>query len=284
MIFNTIPRLHNVSRHRMAAYLADPPSPVVLTQEMLDWPALKRWSFHYFAEHFGDFPVEACAPQFAELSEWVVRTDLRSYIDYLQNMTTGEIKGDWRKGDASSLKKSGESLYAGNFNPVNKKYGDPDRIFADVPEAPGFIDSWLNLLCPEFVADCKQLQHHHYVYLSGKGAYTPLHADFWDTHAFLAQVSGKKHATLFDPVYTDLLMSDPSRDVRKMVKDKCYDAVEVWTAELNPGELLIIPSRWLHAVETLEASITYSMDWIDGSNWESYVHYGKYAIGQRVTA
>jgi hypothetical protein len=35
--------------------------------------------------------------------------------------------------------------------------------------------------------------------------------------------------------------------------------------------MLIIPSGWLHYVETIETSLTYSADWIDANNWRAYV-------------
>ena len=60
-----------------------------------------------------------------------------------------------------------------------------------------------------------------------------------------------------------------------------YANIEGWTATLQPGDFLVIPSRWLHYVETLEPSITYSADWIDGSNWHAYVAMATEALAAR---
>jgi ribosomal protein L16 Arg81 hydroxylase len=57
--------------------------------------------------------------------------------------------------------------------------------------------------------------------------------------------------------------------------DPPYDSLEGWRVELTPGDLLIIPSQWLHYVETLETSLTYSAAWIDETNWERYVEEAK---------
>lgn len=281
MIVKTIPRMANLSRQRLASYLADPPSPVVLTRVMDGWPAMCRWSLDYFSERFGEFPIEAYAPQFAELAGYGIRTNLRGYIEYLRDPARAEIDGRWLKGDAASFRESGETLYSGNFNPAHPRYGRPKEIFRAVPETPDFVDSWLPLLNPAFVAACRRIQPHYFVYLSAKGAYTPLHIDFWDTHAFLAQICGLKRATLFHPKYVDLLLSDATKDVRKMLDADRYATVEGWTADLGPGDLLIVPSRWLHFVETLEFSITYSTDWAGGTNWRAYVRNGTQALKRR---
>jgi ribosomal protein L16 Arg81 hydroxylase len=59
--------------------------------------------------------------------------------------------------------------------------------------------------------------------------------------------------------------------VRKLMADPTYHNVPGWRVELTPGDILIIPSQWLHYVETIETSLTYSGAWIDGSNWDAYV-------------
>jgi hypothetical protein len=281
MKLNVIPRMAGLSRHGFSTYLANPPSPVVMTRAMDDWSAMRTWTLDYFADRFGDFPIAAHAPQFEELANWGVRTNLRNYARYLRDPHGAEIEGRWLKGDAASFRESGETLYSGNFNPAHPKYGQPDEIFRAVPETPDFIDSWLRLLRPSFVAECRRIQPHYFVYLSAKGAYTPLHMDFWDTHAFLAQISGLKRATLFHPDDAELLLSDATRDVRTMLGDPRYTAVVGWTADLGPGDLLVVPSRWLHFVETLEFSITYSMDWAGATNWRAYVRNGKAALKVR---
>jgi ribosomal protein L16 Arg81 hydroxylase len=140
-----------------------------------------------------------------------------------------------------------------------------------VPPLPSFVDSWLGLLEPGFRERCERLQSHHFVYISAPGGVTPLHHDFWDTHAFLAQVVGRKHAILFDPRFMAELYRDSTGDVRAMMRDPEFGSIEGWCTDLTPGDLLVIPGRWLHYVETLETSITYSADWIDANNWRRYL-------------
>ncbi|GAB4512416.1 MAG: hypothetical protein Tsb0019_08990 [Roseibium sp.] len=279
MIVKSIPKRERIDRDTFSRWLANPRSPLVLTGMMAKWPAMEKWSFDYFARQFGDFPVVANAPQFADLAKWSVNTTLADYVAYLEN--PDHIAGEWTVGDIDSLRSAGLSLYAGNFNPAHPVRGRPDEVFKDVPRLPKFIECWFDMLDPEFVEKCQRLQSHQFVYLSIAGGITPLHHDFWETHAFLAQICGKKRAVLFHPKYMDELYREPTGDVPTLMRDPAFDHMTCWSAELEPGQILIIPSNWLHWVETLTPSITYSIDWIDGSNWQAYVAEGQKALETR---
>lgn len=281
MKLSPIPRIPYLSKEEFAAYLAQPSTPLVLTDVMDDWPAMHSWSFDFFAKEFANFPVTAHAPQFPALAKWSIKTCVKSYVAYLQDPSAADISGTWLQGDAESLRNNPLTLYAGDFNPAHPIHGKPSVIFEYVPDMPEFIESWLDLLENSFRERCQLLQSHHFVYLSIAGGITPLHHDFWDTHAFLAQISGTKQAVLFSPSFMDTLYQEQTGDVRRMIDDPRFDDVEGWSATLHPGEMLIIPSRWLHYVETLEPSITYSADWIDGSNWRAYAALATKALHDR---
>lgn len=279
MIVKQIPMRGRMGKQAFSRWLANPHSPLILSDVMGGWPAMGRWSFDYFAEHFGDFAVIANAPQFAFVAKWSVKTTLANYIAYLKDPR--HIEGEWIKGDLDSLLTSGLTLYAGNFNPAHPVRGRPDEIFKDVPRLPGFIESWFDLLDPGYAGKCQRMQSHQFVYLSIAGGVTPLHHDFWQTHAFLAQVHGSKKVCLFAPRFMDELYRESTGDVPRLMLAPQYDHITCWSAELHPGQMLIIPSNWLHWVETLSPSITYSVDWIDGSNWQAYVAEGTKALAEK---
>ncbi|MCS5698423.1 cupin-like domain-containing protein [Cyanobium sp. FGCU-52] len=272
MKLHQIPSLPRISADNLSKWLAEGQSPLVVTEMMAGWPAMETWNFDWFARHFGDFPVEAHAPQFPPLAHCAVSTTLSNYLAYLANPVN--IDASWIKGSLDRLLASTHTLYAGNFNPAHPVHGRPELVFEHVPAKPDFIESWLDLLEPEFRAAACRVQSHHFVYLSIAGGITPLHHDFWDTHAFLAQVRGMKRAVLFAPAHMDRLYRHPTRDLPEIMADPAFADVAGWEAILEPGHLLVIPSQWLHWVETLTPSITYSMDWIDASNWRSYVKLG----------
>jgi hypothetical protein len=281
MSFRPVERVRTMSRLEFAAYMRHPEAPVVITDAMDDWPAMKRWSLDFFADRFPDYPVQAHAPQFAEFAICSVTTTLARYIDYLRDPSCGHIEGTWNKGDRATLLRSGLTLYAGNFNPAHPICGNRDLVFEDVPALPDFVECWRCLLDPAFNRECEAVQSHYYVYLSAPGAMTPLHDDFWSTHAFLAQIVGRKEAFLFAPGDVCRLYGRCAGDVRAMMQDpQCAD-IEGWRATLCPGEMLVLPAKWLHYVETLEPSITYSVDWIDAGNWRNYLAQAVQAVEQR---
>jgi len=279
-----IPATRPPSRTDFTRYIQQPAHPLLVKGAMDGWPAMQTWSLEFFASEFADFPVTAYAPQFSAFAICGVETTVASYVAYLRHPADATIEGTWVAGDADLLKRSALTLYAGNFNPAHPKFGNRALVFRHVPELPPFIDSWMDRLDPEFRDACECRQAHDYVYLSAPGGVTPLHQDFWATHTFLAQIAGRKEAILFSPDFIEELYRDSTGDVRKMMADPSYDAVAGWRVELTPGDMLIIPSRWLHYVETIETSITYSAAWIDGSNWDAYVRGATEALSREARA
>ncbi|HEY6138606.1 MAG TPA: cupin-like domain-containing protein [Thermoanaerobaculia bacterium] len=280
MRLQPVPTTPPPSRLDFTRYIRQPAHPLLVKGATDEWPAMRTWSLEFFANEFADFPVTAYAPQFSAFAVCGVQTTVASYVAYLRNPADARIDGTWLAGDPDLLKLSALTLYAGNFNPADRKFGNRELFFRDVPEFPPFIDSWMDRLDPAFREACEGRQSHTYVYLSAAGGVTPLHQDFWATHAFLAQIAGRKEAILFPPDLKEELYRDHTGDVRRMMADPSYDAVEGWRTELTPGDILIIPSQWLHYVETIETSLTYSAAWIDGSNWDAYVRQATEALGR----
>jgi hypothetical protein len=275
-----VPTIPPPSKPEFARYLTRPAHPLAVKGAMDAWPAMHTWTLEFFAKEFADFPITAYAPQFSAFAICGVETTVASYVAYLRNPADARIDGRWLAGDPDLLKSSALTLYAGNFNPADSKLGNRSLFFSHVPELPLFIDSWLDRLDPAFRDACEGRQSHYYVYLSVSGGKTPLHQDFWATHTFLAQIAGRKEAILFAPELKDELYRDSTGDVRRMMADPSYDSIAGWRVELTPGDILIIPSRWLHYVETTETSLTYSGAWIDGSNWDAYVRHATDALSR----
>jgi hypothetical protein len=279
-----VPSTRPPSKADFARYIREPAHPLIVKGAMDEWPAMRTWSLEFFANEFADFPITAYAPQFSAFAICGVETTVASYVAYLRNPADAAIDGTWVTGDPDLLKRSALTLYAGNFNPADAELGNRELFFRDVPEFPPFLDCWMNRLDPAFREACERQQAHYFVYLSVPGAMTPLHQDFWATHTFLAQIAGRKEAVLFAPELLPELYRDPTGDVRTMMADPTYDALEGWRVELTRGDLLIIPSGWFHYVETIETSLTYSGAWIDGGNWDAYVRLATEALSREEAA
>jgi hypothetical protein len=268
------------TRQEFARYISRPAHPLLIRGAMDDWPAMHTWSLEFFAREFANFPIVAYAPQFSAFAICGVETTVASYVAYLRNPADAIIDGTWLAGDPELLKRSALTLYAGNFNPAHPEIGNRDLLFRHVPQLPSFVESWMDRLDPAFRDACERRQSHYFVYLSVPGGVTPLHQDFWETHTLLAQIAGRKEAILFSPDLRDELYRDTTGDVHRMMADPAYDSVEGWRVELTPGDLLIIPSQWLHYVATIETSLTYSAAWIDGTNHDAYVRLATEALSR----
>jgi hypothetical protein len=281
MILHELPIARDVTRSTFRDYMSSPTTPLVIRGAMGDWPAMQVWNFDFFAERFGEYPVTAMAPQLPMFAKWSVETTLKDYLAYLKAPETVEIRGDWKAGDAQTLKASGLTLYAGGFCPTTV---DDDRarlIFDYAPPLPDFIESKLAEVPIDIREEFLGVQAHHFVFMSTTGALTPLHFDFWNTHAFLAQVTGRKWAALFPPSYAALVQAPENGNVRAMLDNPAYEHVTGWAGTLEPGDMLILPSQWLHYVETLTPSITYSANWIDETNWQAYAPMARDTIQRR---
>ena len=109
------------------------------------------------------------------------------------------------------------------------------------------------------------------LWFGGRGCKSPLHHDRSDN--FLAQVYGSKHVILYSPRNTRGLYP-----FRESFRSHCsqvnvfepddetfplYSSVKALRKafRLNAGEMLYIPSRWWHAVDSLEVSISVNFWW-----------------------
>jgi hypothetical protein len=89
---------------------------------------------------------------------------------------------------------------------------------------------------------------------------------------FFAQVYGRKHMTLFDPVQTERLYPYPVHAVMKhlsfvdienpdLIRYPEYRKTQPMECVLEPGELLYLPAYWWHQVRSLDVSISVSFWW-----------------------
>jgi ribosomal protein L16 Arg81 hydroxylase len=101
-----------------------------------------------------------------------------------------------------------------------------------------------------------------------------LHYDFLESHAYLAQIVGKKRCTLFSPedsaaLYDGKVNVDaPDFDKFPLLRD-----ATAYECTLEPGELLFMPHRWWHHVVGLEKSITVNYNFFNRVNLGGYITY-----------
>jgi hypothetical protein len=120
------------------------------------------------------------------------------------------------------------------------------------------------------------------MFVCGVGARFPvIHQDALGTHAWLAQIQGKKRFWLWSPQarpgkgalapgQNELVgygLNNWNQVQEQTDLAAAFPDDEPMHATLNPGDIIFIPSGWWHTVETLEPSINLSGNWLNQSNW-----------------
>jgi lysine-specific demethylase 8 len=238
--------------------------PVVLSNAISDWPATRSWTPEYLTRRYGDVVVAVArydphsGGSFLEqtLADLHERVPLREFLSGLEE---GNHLYALRE-DTTLFERAPQLLEdVANFSP-----------FSSFPRANAYKSLWIG---PQ-----------NYV--------TGLHVDPGDTLLF--QLYGRKRVLLFHPDQTPYLyqerfmasaqkfadsalrqrlepsMLDVLRDkvrwcaVQPFSPDLCRfplfahaTCVEV---EIGPGDTLYIPDRWWHAVESMGATISISIE------------------------
>jgi hypothetical protein len=211
--------------------------PVVITDAIEDWTARHAWSFEYFRTRYTDETVTAfrfkdgryrpdlvaTLPMGALIDE-VTSKDWKAFPHY--------VRDDWRFLQAHS------------------------ELLADY-KVPKYFFDWFVLL-PKFM----RLVYPR-IFIGPKGAVTPLHLDIWGTHAWLSQLVGRKRWLLFSPDQHDLLYDcgvDPIEpDFERFPR---YRKARPLECIIGPGDTIFVPSGWAHHVESLDATISLTVNYM----------------------
>jgi len=250
-------------------YLEGCGKPVVVTDALQAWPALSKWTFDFLKSRYAD---ETVAPA-SELSSPYIRVmKFGEFIDYLK-APTSRPPGFWidkatRKPLRDLPEPASAPLYLFGWDGFQKY----PELLDDIQPSPYFVDDWLPLLRPAFRQALRQTPFRDVWILVGPaGTISRLHYDFLHTHAYLAQIVGRKKCFLFAPDEADLIYYggiDPDQpDFDQFPLSRGATAYE---AVLQPGEVLFIPSRWWHAVTALDHSITVSYNFFNRVNFGDY--------------
>ncbi len=155
------------------------------------------------------------------------------------------------------------------------------ELAADV-RVPSFVrDNWFERWPVRMACDRRWIRWMEFFVGGGGARYPFIHQDILGTHAWLAQVAGRKRYWMWspnarpgrgalDPGDKELVgygrngwnRVDGETDLRSAFPDD-----EPGFATLEPGDVIFIPSMWWHTVETLQPSINLSGNWFNKSNW-----------------
>lgn len=246
-------------------------APVIITDAMDGWPARSKWTFEFFKEAYGqDFGTTQTSLD----SEAAKLTKIGAYIDFLGN-PSAELPGFWVN------EKNGKPLRAAPARADTPPhlmgwhaFQKHIELHEDIKPAPYFVEDWVLSLNPMLrdIFEWTCGRDYWSIYVGPEGVLSKLHRDFWHTHAYLAQIRGRKNAILFSPEESHLIYDgqvDPEQP--DFDRFELFDQATQYEGVIEAGDLLFMPPDWWHCIRALEKSITISHNFFNQTNFNEHL-------------
>ncbi len=243
--------------------------PVIITDALREWPALRRWSPEFFKQEFGKMKFT--------LSENVKgKADYKgngsNEVEYTMDRFIDRVLSSTEENPAPYFRN--QILY--DLFPTLKKDIEP------LPEY--FQPNWLpDHYMVKYVGEVLNRGAALELYIGGKGgAFPVLHYDGAGAHAFLMQVYGLKEFIVYPPNQEQYLYPSPEKENLSQInsvdkpdlgKFPLFAKAEPIVFILQPGEMLFIPSHWWHTTKMLSPSISISANVVNQSNWHELINF-----------
>ena len=204
--------------------------PVVIANATDGWGARATWTLEYFKSRYGETSVDVHRLAGGNYDPGqVTRMALGQFIDKITANNSGcpyYVRDDWK------LFLKHKELLA--------DYKVPDYFFDWFTFLPGFM----RLIYPR-------------IFIGPKGAVTPLHDDVWGTHAWLAELVGRKRWILFSPDQRELLYDYKVKpDKPDLERFPLFRKAKPVETTIGPGDIIFVPGCWPHYVISLDPTIS----------------------------
>ncbi|MEH2296105.1 cupin-like domain-containing protein [Nostoc sp.] len=227
MPISVVERRSNLSYDEFVREYASVGKPVIITDVIKDWKAMKKWTLDFFRSEFGSI-------EYAVKEDNTKNEGVMSIADYIDYITAGN---------------SNRRLYMANFGIVS----DYPELLKDYND-PIYFPNWLQRLPKKLLR--KYDFDYPDIFIGHKGTSIGLHQDHYYGSAWLGMIKGRKQIVLFTPDQKEFLY-DGKIDVLKpdLEKFPLYAKTNPVEVILETGEILYIPSGWWHHVKNIEVSI-----------------------------
>jgi len=198
-------------------------------------------------------------------------------LDYFRKLGD-EPKLAVKLGDVAEGKRQGMSL--AEYTEALERY-EADRRNGGHASSPGYLhDVPIFRFFPKLLADTdpfplqlfprwywRNWQEYAQFFMGPTGSVTPLHFDTLLTHNLFFHLAGRKRFILIPPDQRALCYTRDWRWTRFDPADPDYEAFPLAkqltpaVVELEPGDVLYMPSGTLHHVTNLSVTISFNIDW-----------------------
>lgn len=243
--YSSIPRRIGLSREEFEREYRQPGLPVVMTDALSDWPALGKWTLHWFKEQLGHRRV-------------TVDVAIAG-VSYYERL---------RRGENLSREITMAEL-------VDEIENDPgcNHYLAE----SDFLDS-----APQLVADLRVPRYHppgrgltRRFWLGPANTVSGLHQDSAGQLAasciLFAQLHGRKRVVMASPDQSELMYPEETTgvaassqvdlDALDSERFPLFRRARLLETIVEAGDMLFIPERYWHYMRSLEPSISISNDW-----------------------
>lgn len=253
----------------LSQYLAKN-QPVIITDAMGEWRALKQWTCEFFAERFGNEEVQVYGDLFrlvgiSTLSEYLTGyfgrselsghgTRLVPYVRWYSHLVADD-RVPWADGAFQRLQSDWTRPYFFPAQSFVLPYCGPSHSID--PSRDWFPARGL--------------------FISGAGARTRLHVDPWCSDALLCQICGEKDFVMYHPSQAPYLANGGHTvDVEAADAQKFPDFPSARAAvrdTLRPGEILLVPAGWFHHFKTTTDSISLTWNFVHSCRMHDFLSY-----------
>lgn len=229
-----------------------PRLPVILSDAIADWDALKKWTPDYLKQTIGDrnVPFRGLAEDqctFHELTDRILNSTPTCPSTYMQNVDVER---------------------------------DLPELYADIrPRIRYAVPDWKSSrLMPKDWLYTNNIEA--FFYGGGGTRLAGLHYDYYGVDAFISQVYGDKEFLIFSPEDTQYLYPKEEDPVNSCIDNPMQPDLERFPLFreahpirfiLRPGQTLYVPNGWWHTTRMPSISMTViTIQW-NSANWNRFV-------------
>jgi histone arginine demethylase JMJD6 len=255
----------NLSYEQFAKEYLYANKPVVVTDVLRNWKAVKEWTPEFFKKNFASMTFKL-----EEKPKAGYKGNGDNSVEYTMERFIDRVLASTEENPAPYFRN--QILY--DLFPSLKNDIEP------LPEY--FQPNWLpDRYMVKYVGEVLNRGAALELYIGGNGgAFPVLHYDGAGAHAFLMQVYGRKQFIIYPPSQEKFLYPSPEKENLSLInsvdnpdlsKFPLFAQAEPTVFILEPGEMLFIPSHWWHTTKMLTPSISISANVVNQSNWHELV-------------